>query len=64
MDWKFTDIFRSNHGEGPALARVVEAREDALVMERWVGKGRPVRFELPPDYLDRRTCGWRRVERN
>lgn len=61
MNWKFSDRFRSNNGVGPWAARVVAASEEVLVMERWIGKSKPRQFELPADYLDRPTCGWKRV---
>lgn len=60
MEWDSTDIYYSNNGAGPLMARILYATNDTVHMERWhlTGQARR-RFELPISYFLSPRCGWK-----
>jgi hypothetical protein len=65
FDWGWEDRYRSNHGKGPYMARVLAVSNGEVQMERWdtrQGKrAKHTRFMLRLSYLTGPTCGWKRT---
>jgi hypothetical protein len=60
-------LYKSNHGRGPLMARVVNTEPGRIVLERWDPRSKPkarryIRFALSPRYMQSSRCGWKQVK--
>lgn len=59
MEWSKEDVYLSNNGTGPLIARILCIANGVATMERRNKRGkRWQRFELPVKYLTSKKCGW------
>ena len=59
MEWNREDIYLSNSGCGPLIARILCIANGVATMERRPKKGKLwQRFQLPVKYLKSPRCGW------
>lgn len=63
LDWGTEDVYRSNYGAGPLLARILSVMDSVVTMERWHRRGGArTRFTLSVSYFQSPRCGWRLAE--
>jgi hypothetical protein len=57
-------LYRSNNGAGPVMARVLSADDAAVTLERWNGQWDErdsrvrTQFTIPMSFFLGKTCGW------